>query len=103
VDTFGPVTTKVGIIEAIGGHPMSGLWTLQISGDMVHIESGCGVRALAACFGATEGEGDLMEKIEGQEVVYSVDGLGVLTSFTPLADWEGPDIPPEGITEDIED
>lgn len=94
--------TKIGIIEGLSGHPMSGLWTLHFEdGNVCHIESGGGVRRLAACFDAHEGSGDLQDKIKGQEVVYSVDDMGVLFGFTPVCDWEGPeDIPPEGIEED---
>jgi len=74
-----------GIIAGISGHPMSGLWTLMFEeGEMVHISSGYGVRNLAAAFGATEGSGDLLEKIQGQEVYYSVDEFGVLEGFTPV-------------------
>lgn len=88
------------IISSITGHPMSGLWTLLFeSGAHAHIESGYGVRQLAACFGATEGSGDLLEKIAGQEIVYSLDDFGVLEGFTPIAEWLGPEVPPgESIT-----
>lgn len=83
---------------------MSGLWQITFdNGDFVHIESGTGVRQLANAFGATEGTGDLAEKIIGQEVIYSVDGLGVLHGFTPIEMWEEqglPDIPEEGIEEE---
>ena len=88
-----------GTIIRISGHPMSGLWHLNISGRIVHIESGYGVRNLAYCFGATEGTGDLQEKIIGQEIVYTVDDFGVLEGFTPIGDWEGDEIPEEGIEE----
>ncbi len=53
---------------------------------MVHIESGYGVRNLATCFGASEGNGDLQEKIEGQEIYYSTDFMGVLEAFTPVGE-----------------
>lgn len=74
---------RKGTIQTISGHPMSGLWTLVLDTDAVHIESGYGVRNLAAAFGATEGSGDLLEKIAGQEIYYSVDDFGVLAAFTP--------------------
>jgi len=91
-------------IAGISGHPMSGLWQLIFTdGYTCFIESGYGVRNLAACFGATEGTGDLQEKIEGQEIVFSVDGLNVLEGFTPADDWEGPEIPEEGIEEEEEE
>jgi len=80
---------KKGTIVTLTGHPMSGLWTLVFSdGTSVHIESGHGVRGLAAAFGAREGTGDLMEKITGQEIYYTTDemGLGILEGFTPVED-----------------
>jgi len=73
-----------GTIVTLTGHPMSGLWTLVLDNAIVHIGSGYGVRNLAAAFGATEGEGDLMEKITGQEIYYSVDFMGVMEGFTPV-------------------
>lgn len=73
------------VIAGLHGHPMSGLWHLQFeSGAAAGIESGYGVRQLAACFGATEGKGDLLEKIRGKEIFYSVDVFGVLCAFTPV-------------------
>ena len=45
---------------------------------------GTGVCALAASFGATEGAGDLQEKIGGQIVDYAVDNLGVMIGFAPV-------------------
>ena len=81
--------TKQGIIKGLTGHPMSGLWQLRFEdGHVAHIESGFGVRQLASCFGATEGTGDLLEKIVGQEIVYSVDEFGVLEGFAPIEEWE---------------
>jgi len=78
-------TMRKWTIAGIGGHPMSGLWTLQFEdGSSAHIESGYGVRALASCFGATEGTGDLLMKIRGKEIYYSVDAFGVLEAFTPV-------------------
>lgn len=94
--------TLKGTIAGISGHPMSGLWTLHFqNGDSCYIESGFGVRQLAACFGATEfKKGDLFEKIKDQEIIYSVDDFNVLYGFTPSDEWEGPEIPEEGIEED---
>jgi hypothetical protein len=95
--------TRLGTISTLSGHPMSGLWTLHFAdGRSVLIESGHGVRQLAHAFGAREGTGDLLEKIAGQEVVYSTDDLGLLAAFTPAAEWAGPEIPPEGIDLDGE-
>ena len=78
------------VIKGISGHPMSGLWTLEFeSGRVGHIESGHGVRTLARVFGATEGAGDLLDCISGQEIVYAED-YGVISSFVPYDDYSGP-------------
>ena len=93
--------TYRGTIAAISGHPMSGLWNIHFEdGNSCHIESGYGVRQLAACFGAREGTGDLQDKIEGQDIIYSVDCMNILCGFTPTSEWEGPPIPPEGLSEE---
>ena len=93
--------TYRGTIAAISGHPMSGLWSLHFEdGTSCHIESGFGVRQLAACFDAHEGSGDLQDKIEGQDIIYSVDAFNMLCGFTPAHEWEGPPIPPEGLEEE---
>lgn len=87
--------TSRDIIAGLSGNPMSGLWTLHFeSGRSILISSGFGVRQLAACFGATEGTGDLLEKIAGQDIVYSTDDLLELEleAFTPTEEWIGPEI-----------
>lgn len=70
-------------IIMITGDPMSGLWQLFTTKGMIHIESGTGVRNLAAAYGAHEGSGDLMRKIQGQKIFYSADEFGVLNCFIP--------------------
>ena len=93
--------THIGTIDTVMGHPMSGMWTLTFTdGPVVHVDSGYGVRQLAAAFGATEGAGDLIPKTKGQKIVYSADIFDVLACFTPISDWHGPTIPPEGIDND---
>ena len=83
-------TVNRDIISGISGHPMSGLWMITFqSGRVAHIESGYGVRQLAACFGATEGEGDLTEKIAGKDIYWSPDDFGVFAGFTPAEEWTG--------------
>ena len=71
---------------------MSGLWQLHFKQvPPVYIESGYGVRQLAYCFKAKEGEGDLLEKITGKEIVFSCDPMmpfvRILAAFTPVEDW----------------
>ena len=79
-----------GVISGLSGHPASGIWHLHFEDrSAVPIESGCGVRALAAAFGAREGSGDLLDKIIGQEIVYAYDDMGLcMAGFTPMDEWE---------------
>lgn len=86
-------------IDTISGHPLSGLWTLHFTdGYACFIESGYGVRNLAACFDADPS--NLLEKIHGQEIVFSVDGLNLICGFTPADGWEGPEIPEDGLEDE---
>lgn len=90
--------TYLGTIAGLSGHPMSGPWILSFEdGRIAHIESGHGVRQLVCAFGAREGSGDLLEKIKGQKIVYSVDDFGCLVAFTPVEHWEDELPGPEGI------
>ena len=76
---------EFGTISGLSGHPMSGLWMLEFEDAApVAIESGYGVRQLAACFGATEGSGDILEKIKGKRIRFSRDWVGVLEGFSPV-------------------
>ena len=85
--------TNRGTITGLCGHPLMGLWHLVLTRDgvpdLVYIESGYGVRNLAMAFGATE---DGLRKVIGQEIIYSVDDYGLLSGFTPVGQWEGPEI-----------
>ena len=79
-----------GILLGIEGHPLAGIKHLVFSdGKRIAIESGYGVRNLARYFGASEGKGDLQNKIRNQDIYYSVDALGVLEWFLPAAEWKG--------------
>ena len=74
-----------GTIAGISGDPMSPFWTLHFEdGNSALIGLGDGVRQLAACYGATEGSGDLLEKIKGKEILYSVSDLRVMDGFSPV-------------------
>lgn len=65
-------------ILGFSGHPMSGLWQIHLSdGNIVFIESGHGMRQIAAAFGSPK-------QAVGQLIEYSVDDLGVLAGFTPV-------------------
>ena len=88
-------------IKGLVGHQMSGLWTLIFeSGRTAYIESGHGVRTLSSAFGATEGAGNLMERIKGQQIVWSLDDMGLcMGSFTPMDQWTGPCFGEDGVIE----
>ena len=74
-----------GTIAGISGDPRSPFWTLHFEdGSAALFGFGDGVRQLAACFGATEGSGDLLEKIKGKEIFYSVSYLRVMDGFSPI-------------------
>lgn len=74
-----------GTISGISGDPLSKLWTLHFEdGSSALIGSGSAVRQLAACYGATEGTGDLIEKIKGKEIFYSVNEMNVMEGFNPV-------------------
>ena len=72
-------------IAGISGDALSKLWTLHFEdGSSAKIGSGSGVRQLASCYGATEGTGDLVGKIKGKEIFYSVNEMGVMEGFNPV-------------------
>jgi hypothetical protein len=98
-------TTYRGTIEQFSGSWGSGLGSLLISGRLVTCENAQTVRSLDACFGNVIAPNHSVNQdaIRGQEVIYSVDDIGVLLGFTPIDEWTGPDIPPEGIEDDQED
>ena len=68
---------KEGTIRGIFGYPMSGLWHLDIDGEVVHIESGHGARQLVACFGD-------LKNVVGKRVRYGTNWLDVLEWFAPI-------------------
>jgi hypothetical protein len=94
--------TLKGTIEGFHGSWMSGLGTLVIDGMPYLCENAQTVRSLDACFGGVIAPGHTVNNkaIEGKEIIFSVDDTGILLGFTPVEDWEGPEIPPEGIEED---
>lgn len=74
-----------GTLSGISGGALSKLWTLHFKdGSSAQIGSGHGVRTLAKVYGATEGAGDLIEKIKGKEIFYSVNEIGVMEGFSPV-------------------
>lgn len=95
--------TKKGTIEAFHGSWMSGLAELVIDGMPIMCDNGPTGRALCGAFDAA-GAGHTInnDAIAGKEVVYSVDDMGMLLGFTPVEEWEGPEIPEEGIEEEYQ-
>lgn len=76
---------KCGVIAGVDYQFPSGIALMWFrNGDMVYVESGTGLRALASCFGAHEGTGDLNKKIAGRQIRYDVDFMNVLEWFAPV-------------------
>jgi hypothetical protein len=76
---------RVGTIAGLDYQFPSGIAVLAFTNaKMVYVESGCGLRALASCFGATEGKGDLGKKILGRQIRYETDSMNVMEWFAPL-------------------
>lgn len=94
--------TKRGFIEDFRGNYYSGLGVIQISGEVINCENAQTVRSLEGCFGGIIGPqhtASIPDHVRSREVVYSVDDMGILLGFTPIEEWTGPEIPPEGIEE----
>ena len=78
---------KVGTIAGLDYQFPSGIALLAFTnGKLVYVESGCGLRSLASCFGAIEGKGDLLEKIVGRKIRYETDCMNVMEWFALLED-----------------
>lgn len=94
------MTTYRGKIDGFAGSWGSGLGYLVVDGRSIPCDNGPTVRALEACFGGVIGKAhDVVggPSWVGKEIVYSVDEVGLLAGFTPAEDWNGPEIPPEGL------
>lgn len=93
-----PITRRGTLGRFIGSYS-SGLRFLEIDGCPIPCESAPTVRALDDCFGEVIQPGHTVssDSFKGREIVYSVDGLGLLLAFTPVEDWTGPEIPPDGL------
>jgi hypothetical protein len=83
---------RVATIAGLAYRFPEGIATLYFKdGSSVFVESGIGLRALARCFGAREGGGDLLRKIRNRRIVYILDEFGVMVGFTPASRWKGPE------------
>lgn len=94
-------STYRGKLEAFSGFWGSGIGFLVIDGVPIPCENGATVRALEACFGnvVMSDHRASSENFKGREVVFLVDDFGLLLGFTPIEEWQGPEIPEGGIHE----
>lgn len=85
-------STYVGEITGISeGDPMPGAYSLHVNGRSVAYCSAALKQALTEVFGDSGGR--------GRTVVYTIGSGGELDGFTPVEEWTGPAVPPEGIHE----
>lgn len=78
----------IGRIQSITGQSMSGIACIHFEdGSSVFVESGFGMRQLAAAFDA-ENPGQFKDKVIGQVIEYEVDQFGVMAEFKPNEGWE---------------
>jgi hypothetical protein len=97
-------TTYKGTLIGFSGLWGSGIGQLLFSDQSaVMCENGATVRALQGFFGNVIDDGHKASIKSPREIVYSVDDMGLLLGFTPVEDWNGPEIPPEGIYEKVTD
>jgi hypothetical protein len=94
-------TTYKGTLTGFSGSWMSGIGQLIFSDrPAVMCENAQTVRSLQACYGDVIDKGHTASIKSPREIVYSVDDVGLLLGFTPVDEWTGPEIPPEGIEEE---
>lgn len=94
-----------GVIEDVRGSWGSGLATLVLKdpdGNMkeVYADNGPLIRSLDSAFGEVIQEGHTFSvgAVRGQELVYAMDDMGLCRAgFVPLADWDGDEVPAEGL------
>lgn len=94
------MTTYKGKIEGFRGSWGSGIGYLIVDGQSIPCDNAPTVRALDACFGGVIGNAHNVQEGPswiGKEIVYSIDPFGLLLGFTPADQWDGPEIPPEGL------
>ena len=61
----------------------------QGKADVIFVESGIGIRALASAFVSHARKESFVDQLKGHEIVYLTDRLGVMEAFTPAEQWEG--------------
>jgi hypothetical protein len=97
-------TTRMGPLKGFGGSARSGLAYLLVGEDIIPCDNESTAEALDRAFGSVLRPDRTMnqEAFIGQTVVYTTLSVGpnrLLVGFTPIADWTGPEVPPEGIEE----
>jgi hypothetical protein len=91
------------IISGLEGQPMGGIMTLCFdSGRYAHIESGFGMRIMAEVFGAREFDGNILECIVGQDIVWWQDDIGMMAAFVPATEFDGDWEEIEGADDEID-
>ncbi len=93
------MTLYQGTITGFIGSWGSSIANLLIDGLPVLCENAPIVRALEGAFGNVIGNNHCVNQdaIIGQEIIYSTDYMGMLEGFTPIEDYTGEEIPPEGL------
>ena len=97
-------TTRVGKLKGFGGSVKSDLAYLLVGDDIIPCDNVATVEALDRAFGHVLRPDRTLNQVAfiDQEVVYVTLSVGpnrLLVGFTPIAEWTGPDVPPEGLTE----
>ncbi len=97
-------STYRGTLGKFHGSYSSGIAFIEINGSPVPCENAPTVRALEHCFGNViqPDHTASSRSFEGREVVYSLDDFGLLLSFTPADQGDGPEIPENGLHEEGE-
>ena len=94
------IVTKISRVADVIAHPLRGLWQVVLAnGDTCYLEYPYGVQAVADAFRVNGEVAAMQAKMKGESVVYSVDESGIMLGFTKVAEWTGPDLPPEGKVE----
>jgi hypothetical protein len=97
-------TTQVGTLRGFGGSVRSSLGYLLVDEEVIPCDNAATVEALATAYGVVlHPDGSVnQDAFVGRRVVYTTLSIGpnrLLAGFTPIEDYEGPALPPEGFVE----